>query len=183
MSKSGVAVIVEGSAAIEIQALRRALSDPSLPSIAPHVTLVPPLRLKDHDLPEAIRLLHRAAADFEPFTVTLGPPDTFAPVTSTVHLPVEDPAGSLGACCGRRCSGRRCTGSCNTASSGTSRCCPKRPTERFPACCRCCADTGRRWRCRGACAARPARSSRGGGRPWSTWISMGCASSVPVCWR
>lgn len=54
----------------------------------PHITLVPPLNLREAEVPAARAALERAAAELTPFTVTIGPPTTFAPVTPTVHLAV-----------------------------------------------------------------------------------------------
>lgn len=88
-------MLATGRTAVEVQALRRALADPDLASIAPHVTLVPPVRLSPVELPAALAVLHEAARNRSPFTVGLGAPATFAPVSATVHLPVQDDAGQL----------------------------------------------------------------------------------------
>lgn len=91
----GVVVLVEGDAALEVQALRRALSDPGLEQIRPHVTLVPPVQLQPDQRDEARAMLVAAAAAAQPFAVELGPPATFWPVSATVHLPVVDPEARL----------------------------------------------------------------------------------------
>ncbi|MEZ5234634.1 MAG: 2'-5' RNA ligase family protein [Acidimicrobiales bacterium] len=83
-----VVVLLEGPEAIEVQALRRALGDPDLDHVAPHLTVVPPLRLRGAELEPALALLRAAARRHPPFEVLLGPPATFAPVTATLHLPV-----------------------------------------------------------------------------------------------
>lgn len=56
--------------------------------MAPHVTLVSPINLRDEELLTALDLVRRAAAAVEPLALVLGPATTFAPVTPTVHLAV-----------------------------------------------------------------------------------------------
>ncbi len=92
-----VAVLVEGDAAIEVQAFRRALGDRRLERIAPHVTLAPPSAVAEADVETVIGRLHRAARRETPFTLPLGPPASFVPIAPTVHLPVEDDRGRLAA--------------------------------------------------------------------------------------
>ncbi|MFN0028896.1 MAG: GNAT family N-acetyltransferase [Acidimicrobiales bacterium] len=93
----GVAILVGGPVGAEINVLRRALADPDLDRIEPHITLVPPLRLRAEDLEAAVGLLRRTASMRSPFEVGLGPPATFLPLSATVHLPVIDPSGALAA--------------------------------------------------------------------------------------
>lgn len=93
----GVAILIGGVARREINVLRRALGDPDLGRIEPHITLVPPLRLQAEALEPALALLRRAAATHSPFEVMLGPPATFLPISATVHLPVVDLSGALSA--------------------------------------------------------------------------------------
>jgi 2'-5' RNA ligase len=68
--------------------LRRALSAPERLRVPPHVTLVPPINVRDDELSAGVSLVTRVASELTPFTVTLGPATTFAPVTPTVHLSV-----------------------------------------------------------------------------------------------
>lgn len=93
----GVVVLLEGAVAVEVDALRRALSDPDLDTIPAHVTLVPPVRVRGEELPAALAVVRAAARSAAAFTVALEPPATFAPVSPTVHLPVLDPHGRLAA--------------------------------------------------------------------------------------
>ncbi len=91
----GVVAELPAHVAGEVEGLRRALGDPTRAVIAPHVTLVPPLRVGGADLGAALTLLRAAAAGVGPFVVGLGPVATFAPVSPTVHLSVTDPSGAL----------------------------------------------------------------------------------------
>jgi 2'-5' RNA ligase len=85
----GVAVVVDPPLAAEINGLRRALGEPELERIAPHVTLVPPLNLRTEDLPDALAVLRRAAATVPgPLSLALGPVATFAPVNPVAYLAV-----------------------------------------------------------------------------------------------
>lgn len=81
--------------AAEVDGLRLALGDPTLARVPAHLTIVPPVTVRDPDLGEALRLLRHGAADVRPFAVRIGPLASFAPVTPTVHLAVED-SGELG---------------------------------------------------------------------------------------
>lgn len=91
----GVVVTLPRHAAAEVDGLRRALGDPTRTTLAAHVTLVPPLRVDGAGLGAALALIRAAARDIDPFTITVGPTATFAPVSPTVHLSVADPGGGL----------------------------------------------------------------------------------------
>lgn len=84
----GVVVPVLPTVATEVDALRRALRDPTLGTIAPHVTLVPPVNVRGVDVDGAFSLVDRAAAHVGPFAVRLGPARTFWPANPTVYLAV-----------------------------------------------------------------------------------------------
>ena len=84
-------LLVPQPIASEIDGLRRALGDGSLGRIASHLTLVPPVNVREDELPDALRVLRDAAAKTTPFTVELGPPATFSPVTPVVYLDVDGP--------------------------------------------------------------------------------------------
>ena len=75
-------------AAAEVDGLRRALGDPSLGRIPPHLTLVPPVNVREDDLESATDVLRAAAAQTRPFELTLGPPATFLPDNPVVYLSV-----------------------------------------------------------------------------------------------
>lgn len=78
-----------------VQALRTALGDPRVEVLAPHVTLVPPLNLGDDALVSLRRLLRGVATRTQELEVVVGPTATFAPVTPTLHLRIEDVDGAL----------------------------------------------------------------------------------------
>lgn len=85
----GVALLLDAPVADEVDGLRRAVGDPSLGRIPPHITLVRPLNLKEADLPAALARLRAAAGSVPPvLRLTLGPPATFAPVNPVLYLEV-----------------------------------------------------------------------------------------------
>jgi 2'-5' RNA ligase/N-acetylglutamate synthase-like GNAT family acetyltransferase len=84
----GVALLVPPPLAAEVDGLRRAMGDPSLGRIPAHLTLVPPVNVRDDRLPDALARLRDAAAATRPFRLTLGPPATFLPVNPVLYLGV-----------------------------------------------------------------------------------------------
>jgi 2'-5' RNA ligase len=89
----GAALLLAPPLADEINGLRRALGDPSLERVPPHVTLVPPVNVGDGDLAAALAVLRSAAAAApDNLTLDLGPPATFLPANPVVYLAV---AGQL----------------------------------------------------------------------------------------
>lgn len=87
----GVVLLIPQPVASEIDGLRRALGDGSLGRIAAHLTLVPPVNVREDEVPDGLRVLRDAAATTRPFDVELGPPATFSPVNPVVYLDVEGP--------------------------------------------------------------------------------------------
>lgn len=81
-----MALLVEGDQAREIDGLRRALGDPALGRIEPHVTLVPPLNVAESALERVDQVLAEAATSTRPFSVRLGPPTTFLPDSPVAYL-------------------------------------------------------------------------------------------------
>ncbi len=84
----GVVLLVPPPWSVEIDGLRRALGDGALGRIPTHLTLVPPVNVREDRIPDALAVLRRAAARTRPFEVRLGPPATFLPVNPVVYLPV-----------------------------------------------------------------------------------------------
>lgn len=84
----GVALLIPPPVAIEIDALRRALGDDDTDRIASHLTLVPPVNVREADIDAATAVLRDAGAACAPLRLELGPVTTFAPVSPTVHLGV-----------------------------------------------------------------------------------------------
>lgn len=85
----GVALLVPSPFDAEIDGLRRAAGDGALGRVPAHLTVVPPVNVREDRLGEALAVLRRAAAATRPFTVTLGPPATFLPDSPTLHLGVS----------------------------------------------------------------------------------------------
>ncbi|HZQ96394.1 MAG TPA: 2'-5' RNA ligase family protein [Candidatus Sulfotelmatobacter sp.] len=73
-----------------VESLRRELH-PDLPQIAAHLTILPPRPLQGTES-AALALLQRVCGQEEAFSVTLGPVETFIPVTPTVFIRIESAA-------------------------------------------------------------------------------------------
>src|SRR5438105_445120 len=86
----GVALLVPPPFDREVDTLRRAAGDGSLGRIPPHLTLVPPVNVRDEQLGDALDVLKAAAAATKTFTAELGPVSTFHPDTPTLYLAVGD---------------------------------------------------------------------------------------------
>jgi 2'-5' RNA ligase/GNAT superfamily N-acetyltransferase len=88
----GVALLLDPPVSLEVEGLRRALGDTSLGTVAPHVTLVPPVNVRAADLDNAIAVVRSAAAAQDgPLSVELGPVATFVPASPVVYLTVRGP--------------------------------------------------------------------------------------------
>jgi 2'-5' RNA ligase/ribosomal protein S18 acetylase RimI-like enzyme len=84
----GVALLVPAPFAAEIDGLRRACGDRTLGRVPPHITLVPPVNVREERVGEAVDVVRAAAAGAAPLALDLGPASTFAPVTPVVYLRV-----------------------------------------------------------------------------------------------
>jgi 2'-5' RNA ligase len=85
----GVALLLDPPVADEVDGLRRAVGDPSLGRIAPHLTLVPPVNVRADQLPAALSRLRAAAASVPgPLRLTLGPVRSFLPHNPVLVLDV-----------------------------------------------------------------------------------------------
>lgn len=89
-----VGITIGGSVGAEVQGLRRALGDPAIGRIEPHLTLVPPVDLVDERFSEALVVVEQAAMSEEPFAARLGPVGTFAPANPVVFLAWSDTDGT-----------------------------------------------------------------------------------------
>lgn len=87
-ARLGVALLLPEPLATEVDGLRRALGDGALGRIPPHLTLVPPVNVREDRMGDALAVLRAAAATTRPLTLTLGPPETFLPVNPVVYLAV-----------------------------------------------------------------------------------------------
>ena len=88
-SRVGVVLLVPAPVDREIDALRRAVGDGTYGRVPAHLTLVPPVNVRDDRFDDALALLRQAAAATRPFTVELGPPTTFLPNNPVLYLPVQ----------------------------------------------------------------------------------------------
>ncbi|HET9690457.1 MAG TPA: 2'-5' RNA ligase family protein, partial [Acidimicrobiales bacterium] len=85
----GVVCPLEPPVAGWVDGLRRAVGDPAIDRIAPHVTLVAPVNVRDADLDCALDRLHAAAAAVDgPLHLTVGPPGSFLPANPVLVLEV-----------------------------------------------------------------------------------------------
>jgi 2'-5' RNA ligase len=91
----GVALLLPDPAAIEVDGLRRALGDGSLGRIPAHLTLVPPVNVREDDMPAALDVIRQAAAQTRALDLRLGPATTFHPVTPVVYLGVQGDVAPL----------------------------------------------------------------------------------------
>ncbi|MHB1508833.1 MAG: GNAT family N-acetyltransferase [Acidimicrobiales bacterium] len=80
--------MVPGVAAVEIDGLRRALSSPDIDRIRPHVTVVPPVNVREGEVAEACAVVRSAAAESPPLALELGPAASFLPVNPVCYLAV-----------------------------------------------------------------------------------------------
>lgn len=88
----GAVLLLPADVAAEVDGLRRACGDRGLGRVPAHLTLVPPVNVREEDLPAALTRLRTAAAsapaDIE---VTIGPPATFLPDNPVLYLQVGGP--------------------------------------------------------------------------------------------
>ena len=88
----GVVLLVPPPVAHEVDGLRRALGDGVLGRVPPHITLIPPVNVREEDLAAALALVRKAAAESGPLTLDVGPLETFLPVNPVVYLEVSGPS-------------------------------------------------------------------------------------------
>lgn len=87
-----MALLVPAPVSIEIDALRRALDDRQLGRIDPHITIVPPINLREGEVADAMATVDAAASRCPPCELTLGPLETFGPSSPVRFLAVEPAA-------------------------------------------------------------------------------------------
>ncbi len=83
----GVALLFDAGVTGEINGLRRALGEPDIGKIPPHLTLAPPINTRD--LAEAERVVRAGAAASHPMVLELGPVATFLPDNPVAYLQVN----------------------------------------------------------------------------------------------
>lgn len=92
----GVALLIPEPHRTEIQGLRRALGDGALERIPPHLTLVPPVNVREERLDDALRVLREAAGSLaRPLRLALGPAATFLPDNPVTYLQVNGDVDAL----------------------------------------------------------------------------------------
>lgn len=91
----GVVLLLRGAVGAEVEGVRRALGDPALGRIPPHVTLVPPVNVREQDVGATMDVLRAAADATRPFQMTLGPPTTFLPDNPVLYLAVGGPVAEV----------------------------------------------------------------------------------------
>lgn len=92
----GAALLVDHPTGLEVDGLRRALGDRSLKTIPVHITLVPPVNVRETDFPRALAVLRDAASTVSgPFELTLGPPASFLPDNPVCYLTVGGDRSAL----------------------------------------------------------------------------------------
>ncbi len=75
--------------AAEVDGLRRACGDRSLGRVPGHITLVPPVNVREDQMPAALTRMRTAAAAVRgPVEVDIGPPATFLPDNPVLYLEV-----------------------------------------------------------------------------------------------
>ena len=88
----GAVLLLPGHVAVEVDGLRRACGDRSLGRVPAHITLVPPVNVREDDLPAALTRLRSAAASApDEIEVAVGPPATFLPDNPVLYLEVGGP--------------------------------------------------------------------------------------------
>src|SRR5262245_489136 len=90
----GVVLLVPEPVATEVDGLRRGFGA-DLGFVPPHVTLVPPINVREEALGAVLAVLRAAAAGAAPVDLELGPVRTFAPVSPTAYLAVAGPVEPL----------------------------------------------------------------------------------------
>jgi 2'-5' RNA ligase len=86
VSTIGVAVAIPEPWARELQEYRISIGDETAQMIPTHITLVPPVELRDGALPEVEEHLACVADTFEPFRIHLRGTGTFRPVSPVVFV-------------------------------------------------------------------------------------------------
>lgn len=91
----GVVLLVPPPHDREIDGLRRAVGDGSLGKIPAHLTLVPPVNVRDDRMAEALAAIRGAATATRPIRARLGPPTTFLPENPVLYLAVTEGADEV----------------------------------------------------------------------------------------
>ena len=85
----GVALAIPDPWGAEIEGWRESFGDPQASSIPAHITLLPPTRISESQIPDVRVHLNHAAAATAPFDVQLRGAGTFRPVSPVVFVSVS----------------------------------------------------------------------------------------------
>lgn len=96
-----VALLIPPPVSVEVDALRRALGDRQLGKIEPHITLIPPINLREDDIADALAVVQAAARRSSPTPLAIGPVGTFSESSPVRFLAVDpwDPVTELYRAC------------------------------------------------------------------------------------
>ena len=72
-----VVLLIPPPVSFEVDGLRRALGDRQLGRIDPHVTIVPPINVRDEEVADALAVVEEAASRSSVMELGLGPVETF----------------------------------------------------------------------------------------------------------
>src|SRR5438477_8631731 len=84
----GVALLLPAPVGGEVDVVRRAVGADDVDRLPAHLTLVPPVNVRDDEMDAALHLLRDAAARTKPFRLVLGPARTFLPINPVLYLEV-----------------------------------------------------------------------------------------------
>ena len=96
-----VALLIPPPVSIEVDGLRRALGDRQLGRIEAHITIVPPINLRDEEVADALAVVQEAASRRGPMELTIGPLATFGEQSPVRFLAVApwEPVEALHRAC------------------------------------------------------------------------------------
>lgn len=84
-----VALVIPPPTGTEIDGLRRALGDKQLGRIEPHITVIPPINVREEEVADAMAVVQAAASGRSAMELTLGPVQTFGARSPVRFLAVE----------------------------------------------------------------------------------------------
>lgn len=95
------ALLIPPPESTEIDGIRRALGDRQLERIDPHITVIPPINLREEQIADALAVVQAAARTVEPMSLTIGPLDTFGESSPVRFLAVDprEPVAALYRAC------------------------------------------------------------------------------------
>jgi len=92
-----VALLIPGAAGVAVDTLRAAVGADDVDRLPSHLTLVPPINVREDELDDAIDRLRDGAAHARPIRLVLGPPSTFLPTNPVLFLAVSGDVAAVDA--------------------------------------------------------------------------------------